>query len=410
MSHEVLGKYSTERFYTLSEIQTHAPTAIFLQDLVAEDHRSSKQETQQPPNDAATPDFPRYSILYVLWRPDMTDNAEEFVDTVLRMSIKTIQRHVVISPSTDGVIPASPAEDRSRAWSGYSKNEERRRDFRFNDSPSSTSFGQSSDEKEDQSQSNKTISEVILEGSLSAPNSPQQEDECEGATTLYIVVERVSTPPETSTSSLESLHQAQEALAEQVVRYAAIRLRDLCEGISVYCANHERAAPGLEACMNAVSLGAADRRRFANSKNEGLVDGLTGPPLDSSSYMGFVLLSAEDLLGFQSQQVTDAAQGVSQSCWCAEWNGRGNLNSYAKRAHEQWRLDRGLPSMAFVGQKKPPVPRRRGRNEFFDEQALDHAIKSFLYDFGVVTIAILYVIFHYGRDIWDALADWTGWG
>ncbi|KAL7560824.1 hypothetical protein ACA910_013260 [Epithemia clementina (nom. ined.)] len=423
LSHAALGKFSTERFYTLSEIQTHAPTVIFLQNLasgeanpiyaVADDGDvDSSEVNQRLPQQEQGSEFQKYSILYVLWRPQMTDDAHVFVDNVLRECIEMVQRHVVISPSTDYSISNSASEERIRAGSADLKADDQIKENTTKRSTSSRTQPEPYEGKENV----ESLHAMDKATSLSLRQLSHKEEPQSNTTSLYIVVERVSPPTVDNDATLESLHQTQEAIAEQVVRHAAIQLRDLCEGISVYCANHERAAPGLEACMNAVSVGAADRRKYASSKtNEDILDdGFGGSgsdkPLDSNSYMGLVADRSDDLLGLQSQQSTDAAQGVMQSCWCAEWNGRGNLNSFAKRAHAQWRLDRGLPSLFLAGQRKPTVPRRsRGRKEFFDEQALDQAIKRFLYDFGVVTFAILYVMFHYGQELYELFLEWSEW-
>ena len=329
----------------------------------------------------------------------MTEDAQDFVDKVLRGCIETIEKHTLISPSIDDLASSSFSDDKVKIRE--SKPEELKENKPASTtplpvSPLETGTTESTNETSQISGNDEVVdANVVMSGG--------ENDGSEGSTSLYIVVERVSRPSGDSDTSHESLHHAQESIAEQVVRLAAVQLRDLCEGITVFCANHERAAPGLEACMNAVSVGAADRRRHPGGH------GRSTKALHNSSYMGFVALSSEDLLGLQSQQDTDAAQGVLQSCWCAEWNGRGNLNSFAKRAHAQWRSDRGLPPLALVGQRKAPVPRRRGRRQLFDEQALDHAMRGFLYDFGVVALAVAYIIFHYGKEIYDLLAEWFDW-
>mmetsp|Transcript_13654 Transcript_13654/g.28204 ORF Transcript_13654/g.28204 Transcript_13654/m.28204 type:complete len:467 (-) Transcript_13654:132-1532(-) len=394
LNHEQLSHCSTERFYMLGELQMHSCKPILLRadDELDEALREDEEEC-----------VPRYSILYVLWRPDtMTNDPDEFVNDVLVPAIEMIEKRVDIVPSPDHLFMETPLSSGS-----------------FDEEGTAASFENSKGEAKQSSQS--------------VDGSNHDEKKRPQSTSLYIVVDRAVVFESSSNDSSEEenneaelAHYAQqEELANQVVRQAALLLRDRCEGISVFCANHERAAPGLEACMNAVLVGTSDRRRFVNkSKSFSPFSQRRSSSSDSNShenhqwsYCGTVALQSNDFLGMQLQAETDAVQGVMQSFWCAEWNGRGNLASFAKRAHTQWCLDRNLPAYftAVSGDgdedgngsngRRSRGRRNRKRSKAagasaVDELALDQAIKSFLTDFGVIAFCIFYLLFHYGHDVY----------
>ena len=114
--------------------------------------------------------------------------------------------------------------------------------------------------------------------------------------------EEVSSEPPTCSVYLVIDRQGTEtALAEQLARTASSHpiLRQHTEGITVGVASHPRAAPGLEAIVEAILVGNRDRRNL------------------SQSLLGVLSPHPEHLLGLQDPQKTDAAQGVQQSLICA---------------------------------------------------------------------------------------------
>jgi hypothetical protein len=215
---------------------------------------------------------------------------------------------------------------------------------------------------------------------------------------LYIVVDRLmpvdsdqdehdemeeSENAHSDTNSARQSHVHQEELAERLARTVASHplLRTVTQGITVGVSNHVRAAPGLEACVQAITVGATDRRRLGHQslpRTASITSGpvlpspvATAPPqfatLDSKkSLLGLVAVTPSDLLGLQDATVTDAAQGVVQSKITAEWNGCGDLHSFAARVHSQWRNVHGLPpepsrTAATIAAKRK-VPRRIRRD------------------------------------------------
>jgi hypothetical protein len=226
---------------------------------------------------------------------------------------------------------------------------------------------------------------------------------------VYLIVDRV-VPPEKqqwwsldaakAASARERFHQVQLDLAEQLARKVAAdpKLRHLCEGITVGVSDHERAAPGIEACVNAVSIGEKDRRKEKQAHPQKVAD--------TNSLIGVMAVQPDDCMGLQSGDVTDSAQGVLQTRVCAEWNGQGNLQTFAERAHTAWRLQNGLlPEPEIIGPKRRKIPRRsRQRNtqpseSQFDEAAMDRAVQEIIINILAVIFIGFYVTFHFREDL-----------
>jgi len=133
-------------------------------------------------------------------------------------------------------------------------------------------------------------------------------------------------------------------------------------GATLGLADHARAAPGLETCLEAIQTGARTRRIFAamqKKKNE--EDGAEAVFVSEKSSVGIVCHSLADLVGFDEETETDAVQGVMQSLTHAsreeddhEEAGpataadassyRPPIRRYARDAHRSWRVRvAGLP-------------------------------------------------------------------
>ena len=260
---------------------------------------------------------------------------------------------------------------------------------------------------------------------------------------LYLVVDRVD-PAVAPTNRPDDTHhmhhqrpppsddwqqqqfKVQETLAYELARLVAShpQLRHGCDGITIGVSNHRRAAPGLEACVDAVAVGAKDRRTITSlcrrpghrrTTDTGTSNSL-GTPHASQSLIGLVTLDHHCLLGVhyavvppppqQSSRMnsqsyssvdhrpqpdgngnyhtvhsdavtpsmataTAASSSSSSSSMnlqhailqtriCAEWNGRGNLTCFARRAHAAWRRQHGLPPQPEMYSKRK-IPRRTSR-------------------------------------------------
>jgi hypothetical protein len=276
-----------ERFYMLSEIDHHVYSTQFLCDL---------DTKLQPFTETVDECPPPYCILYLLWKHDMTSSPKAFVEEVVCKALAKLQTIVDIEPSCK-----STSSSRSSSLSDW-------------DSPSKIA----------EVPAKKTMRVYVV---VDRCVPEQYQTEIDGTTTL-------------SSKELDEIrnrrHQVQVDLAEKLARTVATNsvARVLCEGITVGVADHVRAAPGLEVCLNAFSFGAADRRRAVVSRSS---------VSSSKSSIGIITDAPNDLLGLQGAEAEpDAAEGVLQCRIVAEWSGRGNLQSFARRAHSQWRKDNNL--------------------------------------------------------------------
>jgi len=177
------------------------------------------------------------------------------------------------------------------------------------------------------------------------------------STNIYLIVETIA--PQQNDNIKESsqseklkeqqrLYQHQVEVAEDLVRCVTRHktLRDDLQGLTVGICDHVRAAPGLEACMDAIVLGSRDRRMKGS--------------LGGKSNIGLVTRHPDDLIGLADGE-TDAAQGVLQSITCCEWNGNGDLSTFAKRAHIRWCVNNKVELKGEERKPKVLSLRRRQR-------------------------------------------------
>jgi hypothetical protein len=339
-----LPTYSSERFYVLSELETNGHSTVFLRE---HDHENETRETEESSSttsdhNRSTAKFPSFIILYVLWTPETT--ARVFAE-VLMETIHQLEAAVDIMPSREPRIRTlSSISLSSMALTDAPSSPQR--EVKAMESPKyihqETTTIKPKESSPDRSSLDGHDGHSPTSGSSTKPNF-------DVGSKVYLVVDRVCPPlPAEAVEDPEAKQrhfQVQVDLAEHLARMVAShsKLRAVCEGITIGVANHDRAAPGLEACLDAVLVGAKDRRRVsANSK----------------SWVGMVAADSDDFLGLQETDVTDAASGVLQSRVCAEWNGMGTLPTFSKRAHRDWRIAHDLPPEAPV--HLSPRKRKRG--------------------------------------------------
>ena len=164
-------------------------------------------------------------------------------------------------------------------------------------------------------------------------------------------------------------------------------------GATVGLADHPRAAPGLESCLEAITVGAGDRRRHGH-KRPGKASGknAAGDDNDNSdnsasedaiqigkSCVGIACASLRDLIGVDASGETDAVQGLMQSHTHAVsvpsergGDGKGSIAAmaiapstktppspileYAHGAHRHWRVHK-------AGLAPEPTPGERVASE-----------------------------------------------
>ncbi|KAL7483492.1 hypothetical protein ACHAW6_009137 [Cyclotella cf. meneghiniana] len=143
--------------------------------------------------------------------------------------------------------------------------------------------------------------------------------------------------------------KAAEALARAVA--SSRFLRNRIDGISIGITSDSRAAPGLEACMDAVARSCPERRGVANriSKQSllatmGVEDPLRGlrsrPPYRSP--ISIVVCKPEDLDGggeahLHHHHHEHIPHLLLQCRVTAEWNGNGDYNTFSDRTMQEWR-------------------------------------------------------------------------
>jgi hypothetical protein len=232
-----------------------------------------------------------------------------------------------------------------------------------------------------------TFADIVLENVVKLERliGPQEEAKIEQDHSLYIVVDRVNP------TTVDSHQEEEELLAYDLAKHVAShpKLREACEGITIGVSNHERAAPGLAACVDAVALGSKDRRHHSG---------------ESKSLVGIVTDDRSSILGLDPTEA-DAVQGVQQKRITAEWNGRGNLKSFAWRAHSSWCRLNGLPpAQEYYERRKIPRRLSNGGAYIFleeddEEEGSEHRRRELFQDTLAGSVFILYLIFHFHHEI-----------
>lgn len=474
LSKDILPPYSSERFFLLSELEVHAQPTTFLSEVFADGSEdNSTQATEETEEDELpvharagetnpseldssntdnilhTP-FPPFILLYVLWSPHATSDARIFTETRIADAVTRLQESVELVSS----IGSSPTVVTRQSSNGSPLNGSNGETVSTSpQSEPTTSSNVGSDPffieppfiENFDLVSNGDIREATTVPPGSCPALRPETVVPRAKASLYIVVDRVLPLSSTSEPSCNiDSHSSQEDLAEDLARSVASHpvLRQCTEGITVGVSNHERAAPGLEVCVHAISLGAQDRRRNAVNPSShvgnGTLDSVAAADrvnLDASkSLLGVVAVTPEDMLGLQDATVTDAVQGVLQSRVTAEWNGKGNLLSFAARAHNAWRWQHGVPVPAVSsGAAKRKVPRlirrrdsrltahataalgrSRGGGGGGVQPALKRDAREQIVDFLAMSLILGYILFHFGDELGDDVfrlltAVATGW-
>ena len=344
---EVLPSYSSERYFLLSQVELQAHSTIFLCDYYTGDYYSATNRSSNATQETVllvddddiegettkpTVDLPPFVLLYLLWSPDMlATTASEFLNTIILPAVQQTQQ---LAPG---------------------RGEERHEDH--NDSITTTTtttvgkealahaHGKDGDDKTSPSNSSKEQT-VEVPGEKNSEEQDTHEDPPDASPpklSIYLVVDRLAPTTTDNNNDDDDTQQQQqqqlmvvEELARRVSTHPTLRVH--CQGITVGLSHHQRAAPGLEACSNALQYGAADRRRRRLRS--------------SSRLLGVVTRHPRDLLGLDEEASTDAASGIVQSRMAAEWGGLGTIESFAERAHAEWRRQTGLAMMSSSSSRR----------------------------------------------------------
>ena len=345
-----MPSYSAERYYMLSEIEQHSHSVQFL-----------KNRSLCPPP---------FLIYYYLWKPGITP--ESVGQHIAHVVLQLIRRRATLTLSSTMLLEQPAFQHYNRP-----------------SSPSNLVSGTFSNS-----------STVKLRDPFSSPTPTIKQ----ATTSLYLVVDKIST---------QELSE-EEQLIQQLLRLVASQLRSYCEGMTVGLSNHVRAAPGLEVCMNAFHYGAPDRRRRLFDRVPPITENhFVALDQQNRSIIGLLTDDPESLVGLSTPEnegdsATDAVQGVNQRCFCAEWNGCGDLHSFAKRAHLHSRLmsSQSSPMSHFLEYFRGP-PRKIPRRIVYRQRTKGGPLYIFLFfDFvGKMTNDII----EKNKENFISIGDSMGW-
>lgn len=317
----------------LSEIDLRGQTTKFLYDYKDSGDCEQTQDTVASSESTEPHEFPPCIVLYLLWKPGTYESAKTFVEVTIQKAVEKIIN--ILDPPSDETGAAAGKEERMK----------------------------------------------------------------KRGKKLYVVVDKIissgASREDDEPGARKRRFQVQVQIAEQLARQTAVspKLRLLVDGITVGLSDHPQAAPGLEACMEAILHGSKDRRKVKDEK----------------SFIGIVCEDPDELLGIQEGAETDAVQGLLQSRSVAEWNGNGDIMSFAARAHTFWKKHYNFvepPPRSDDSPRKSPRRRRkkrRGSETNSQLEAAEQVATWMVWIFFVVVIAHLWKI--YGDDILNTLSQ-----
>lgn len=323
-----LPKYSTERYYMLSEVQLKAHSILFLQDLFPDtddddtdptvesstfsmdveidlEHAHDHEETSNTPN------LPPYTILYLFWRPDSEyfGSAALYAKHVIQPAIQKIQRlHKASQTPDDGnVSDHGPAHAHAQPQIYLAVD-------RLAPTNSSMDANQLASYRKEQI----AITEELIRVVATATTDEHHEED----------------------KTHDSL-EAEEMMSMSTYDTSHTKLRSHIDGMTIGLSSDFRAAPGIETCMDAILVGDAERRLFPQNrrKHSSMTIIRNGRELDPSrSCIGIVTEYPDDLTGIDPIGETDAVQNLSlHARSVGNWSGKGNVLNFGARSQKFWR-------------------------------------------------------------------------
>lgn len=359
--HDDLPSYSCERFYLLGELRLHAYRTILLSDnlpsrsddtvtTIPDEEEEGERNIINPNRSNAL--FPPFTLLYLLWIPDSSGPGavQHCVEQEILPAVRQLQEQLK-EEAGGKIVPSRPETGNS----GDGVTEEKKDDV---------------------------------------PGVPDSTSKNTNDISVYLVLDRLVT--DNDERSFTDAQTDAELLVRQVAQH--VELRQWCDGITVGVANHERAAPGLEAIVTTVQYGASTRRKYDKT--------------NSLSYVGVVARTERDFLGIQDKQITDAAEDIRQWKVSAEWCGQGTMQSVAERALVGWKRARGIVEIATA--TSASQKRRRGAvtatHALYTPGQDDEVVTEQFLNVLVIALLVMYLGFHLRRD--EAFREWilaSGW-
>jgi hypothetical protein len=326
-----------------------------------DDHRSStlfiphtdSSSTIRPSTTVPILTEPLFLILYILWKPNMTNDPQRLIqDTILAAMIQIQQQYDVdIIQSSTLLQNYSNHKTYYPIMNGHSSGVSL-----SSDPTDTTSLLQSPPPPPPRSSASIyiVVDRIVPRKVNTTSTEPITTETTTTTTTNDPLDTKQPLPEELDDDDDDDDEQQQYCLVERVGRAVAshVQLRDQIDGITIGISDHVRAAPGLELCIDAITkIGNIDRRRFkfqphhhyknSNTSNSSQLSSSNGNSdtelAARKSLLSIVAMSKGDLLGLQHISNTDAADCVQQSTVTAEWYGQGDIYMFASRAHFVWK-------------------------------------------------------------------------
>lgn len=406
LSHEVLPSYSSERFYLLSELEIHAHSSLYLCDYPRQ--RAARNNSDH--------EFPSYMILYLFWPPEASRSGKTFAETTILSSINHLESLVEFANAFEQDEATTDKTTSITVQTGNVKVATSATNLSTSRPLTTASSFESLDSSVMSYATDDEAELTVPNQSINGKKGMVDGETLDGKERVhvYVIVDRVhhtsdSTPRAEDDAARISRHVVEEDAAKNLAKAVSNhpKLRKYVDGITVGVSSHERAAPGLEACVKAVTYGASTRRRHGKS-----MQGHQSDESRTKSPIGVVSEHPDHFLGSQSQTVTDAVQGVLQTRVCAEWNGRGDLESFLRRADSCWRKKHGLPQPQEPIQRRK-IPRRIRRQPstrmvhrppmkpilIWQRLFQQKMAPFFVYDVMVLLLIFSFIVFHFRDEL-----------
>jgi len=477
-----LPNYCTDRLYMLSELQVHSNSIDFLCDLNnnsngnssvgSADNTVSTEEEEAEDNDKEVQDviLPPSIILYLLWKPNTYPTPRSFVDGPLSECVKQCllangDEVLENSNSSYDVSPKTPPYNSRSAPNSPTR--------RYQLGLGAVSFDKL---KRDTLQDEWVNSTDISRSRRASIEETKQKQ----MTKIYVVVDRIS-PSETTTITTDAIddgigdlpdfsigsssfdqtdyststelppnhsqsqqhtsnetsqHNTEIKMAEKLAKSVSSNkfLRGSIDGISIGITSDARAAPGLEACMDAVCRGSKERRKAVRDyrlkkKSSGISSSSSTCREEQAlqqlrdksperSPVAIVAMEPDDLECTNNDHHHHSEEEVSpnilQCRVSTEWNGLGECNTFTDRAMQDWRRawnvsDASLDENGINGSSgnntgravRPKVPRINRRQELDN----DYDDENKYADEPISTVMITVLLVGIAAYLWNLYGD-----
>ena len=255
---------------------------------------------------------------------------------------------------------------------------------------------------------NDTVGELQNRSNVSVPSQEGALPQCQHDSSNPVYDPFVTVSNSTTNDgnpSRTDQHDNEIKLAESLARAVASSrfLRNRIDGLSIGITSDSCAAPGLEACMDAVSRSSQERRNTSYSTpNQSVPDkSLTCLQHRSPerSPISIVVCQPDDLETIHSHQ----HHPLLQSRVTVEWSGKGDYNTFSDRAMNDWRRiwSGQISNTHEVTKRKGSRLSRRSNN---DEDGLDEPISTVMVITFVIGV-VWYICHCYGDYLYDVVCD-----